>query len=121
MLIVHCNISVFHLQLVDFDMANEFNYKCRFCLSIFDDLNEIVQHLKSSHGVKDNKSKIHCCVNRTSCLSYFFTFSGLRKHVKKCIQMRHDPSEEISSEIVPAKDNLSTEEEHANASINVRF
>lgn len=64
------------------------DYKCTFCQTIFDNLNEVIKHLKNIHKVKEKKNRIKCCVNRKSCPYYYFTFSGLRNHVKECIQNR---------------------------------
>lgn len=85
-------------------MANEMDYKCRLCSTTFEDLNEIIKHLKSTHEVKEKRGKIQCCVNRISCQNYYFTFSGLRNHAKQCIKTRYSDDKthlEIPNEISP--------------------
>lgn len=97
-------------------MEKEFDYKCRFCATVFNDLNEITKHLKSAHNVKQGKGKIYCCVNRSSCPSYFLSFSGLKNHVNKCAKTRYDDDklhlEEIQNELHqlgPSNPYISTE------------
>lgn len=108
-------------------MAKEFDYKCRFCPTIFDGLNEIIKHLKNAHDVKEKKGKIHCCVNRTSCPSYFFSFSGLKNHVKKCVETRYDDDEshlKIQNEInqfSPSNTDVPAEVVQPNTNSDVRI
>lgn len=63
------------------------DYKCTFCDVFFGDLNITIKHLKSEHNVKENQSQIKCVANHEiPCSRYFFSFSGLRAHVKTCVR-----------------------------------
>lgn len=62
------------------------DFKCYVCFSTFKLSNEAIDHLKKSHYVKENQSSnILCIVNKQiHCGKTFKTFSGLRRHIVKC-------------------------------------
>lgn len=83
--------------------------QCSVCSTSFSDINEIIKHLKKVHSFKDGKQKISCVVDfeqKSYCTSTFFTFSGLRNHVKSCLLLK-------------PKRNLDNSIEEANASVSL--
>lgn len=64
------------------------NYKCYLCEGniLYETNNEAVSHLKEYHNLKNKKSIIQCTVYNSTCGKSFITFSGLYKHVKKCVK-----------------------------------
>lgn len=62
------------------------DFKCYICSDTFKLSNEAIAHLKKSHNVNENQSSsILCIVNKQiHCGKTFKTFSGLRRHILKC-------------------------------------
>lgn len=61
-------------------------YRCFVCNEIFSSQRVIFQHLKKIHLIQDHTRDLECIVKLDSakCLAKFETYSGLRKHIKKC-------------------------------------
>lgn len=58
-------------------------FHCFVCYAEFLDLSILFKHLKNFHFFRDNCQELKCVVNK-KCPKSFETFSGLRKHAKKC-------------------------------------
>lgn len=57
---------------------------CYICDYKHLEINKIIHHLKTEHLIKERVTEIKC-VAVSSCEKTFHTFSGLKKHVGKCI------------------------------------
>lgn len=63
------------------------NFKCFICYGTFCSSKDAIKHLKKVHSVVENQNPIKCLVNHSDVCSYvYFTFPGLRKHMKQCEQ-----------------------------------
>lgn len=60
------------------------DFKCKFCSEFFSSDKNIIAHLRKTHKIIDNTDRIPCVVNN-SCKKSYLTFSGLRTHMKTCI------------------------------------
>lgn len=60
-------------------------FKCSECATKFIEINDIFKHMKIMHGYKDNVQKMKCVVISNNCVNTFSTFTGLRKHINKCL------------------------------------
>lgn len=61
------------------------DFKCNFCGDFASCATDIISHLRISHKIVENTDRI-CCVVNNSCTKSYLTFSGLRTHMKKCVQ-----------------------------------
>lgn len=58
-------------------------FECYICRRNIPQEAELIRHLRNFHALYEGSAlTLHCCV--PSCVSAFKTFSGLRKHIKKC-------------------------------------
>lgn len=62
------------------------DYRCFVCKEKFSTINETIKHLRKYHTIKENDEPILCISNEVECKKYFYTFSGLRHHLKSCIK-----------------------------------
>lgn len=61
------------------------NFECEFCSNYFENNEQIVEHLKKIHKVKEKTNQIKCTVKNSKCGKYFQTFFGLARHVPECL------------------------------------
>lgn len=61
------------------------DFKCFVCAEKFSIIKETIAHLKKNHSIKENDEPIQCISNVVQCKKYFYTFSGLRNHLKMCV------------------------------------
>lgn len=63
---------------------------CNFCNTNFSIANNLIDHMKREHSVKERATPIKCFVNHKNkkCERAYQTFSGLRLHIKKCLQYK---------------------------------
>lgn len=70
------------------------DFHCFVCPETFSDIKDIFTHLKKVHFFRDNAQELECVLIRgvysSKCVSKFNTFSGLRKHVKTCLEKRKE-------------------------------
>lgn len=68
------------------------DFQCFQCSEAFENVNNIIEHLKKIHFYRDNFKEISCVVRHSTvprCKHTFRTFSNLRKHVVKCLEERN--------------------------------
>lgn len=70
-------------------------YNCFVCCEKFDNINKTIQHLKKTHTVNENDEPIQCINNKIECKKYFYSFSGLRSHLKVCDSYNAKKQQEI--------------------------
>lgn len=67
-------------------------FKCKVqnpkCGQLFSSEQEILNHFKIFHHMKQKTHEFPCVVNN-DCEKQFLTLSGLRNHVKKCVVSRY--------------------------------
>lgn len=59
------------------------DYKCVFCETFFEQINESIEHLKICHSFEEGKHEFPCLINNYCCKQYI-TIKGLKQHMKKC-------------------------------------
>lgn len=67
------------------------NYKCYLCRALFDETKLILTHLRKEHKIVENSDQIKCLVNfgnSNHCKRTYHTFSGLKTHMKTCLENR---------------------------------
>lgn len=62
--------------------------KCFLCISEFNEVKKIIDHLKKEHGIKEKVHILKCIVGNAACSKTFQTWSGLKKHIQTCIHKR---------------------------------
>lgn len=72
------------------------SYQCFLCESIFSEIRIAIQHLRNAHNIKEKVSVIKCIAGNVACIKTFQTWSGLKKHVEKCIKDVRENSVEES-------------------------
>lgn len=60
------------------------SFECFVCFKRFTDENFTINHLQKQHKIKEHSIELKCLVNFEFCGKTYLTFSGLRKHLKKC-------------------------------------
>lgn len=76
------------------------DFQCYLCFDrFFADNKSVIDHLKSTHQIKEKIQLIKCTVRETKCGKYFQTFSGLSRHVLACLSNReiNEMSEQINN------------------------
>lgn len=75
-------------------------YQCYQCSESFEEIKNIVHHLKNTHNVKDGATQIKCVNNfhTYTCVKTFLTFDGLRKHLNKCYSENKAEDEKVKEE-----------------------
>lgn len=63
------------------------SFKCFLCFSEFSDSKIATGHLQKEHCVKEKVNKIKCIVKNGACNKTFQTWSGLKKHIKTCVEI----------------------------------
>lgn len=68
------------------------DFVCFCCDKSSENHNEIIRHLRSEHRIRENDKQIHCIKNHEPklCNKFFFTFSGLRNHLKACKNIKYE-------------------------------
>lgn len=61
------------------------NFKCFLCTKEYTNMKYTLKHLKIDHLLKDKSSNFECVANNT-CVKYFHTFDGLRRHSEICVK-----------------------------------
>lgn len=78
-------VSIFIIQWnkAKYILGFAMSFHCFVCYETFTDLSNTFSHLKKTHFLRDNGEDLKCIAN-TKCSKIFDTFSGLRRHAKKC-------------------------------------
>lgn len=72
------------------------HFMCFECEKKFLDINITIIHMRKEHNIHDNVGEIKCIANYPSCKKTFVTYSGLRKHLLKCIKSTHGENAKFS-------------------------
>lgn len=84
------------------------NFACNYCANKYFKTNgEAIKHLKIVHKVKEKVDQIKCTVKNSECNKYFQTFSGLARHITKCLSQNKT---EIASSDLPENIRISENE-----------
>lgn len=76
------------------------DFKCVFCNETFSKINEIFSHLKKNHKAVENTDRIGCLVNFSQqfvCSKSYLTFAGLKRHMEKCLDLKREQDQMVSS------------------------
>lgn len=61
------------------------NFECKLCKNNYFPTNQnVVDHLKKVHKLREKKDQIECTVKNSKCGKFFQTFQGLSRHVFQC-------------------------------------
>lgn len=60
------------------------NYMCLRCTQLFPSVNKSIEHMKKYHSIVDGVTELKCILKKNRCTKYFYTFNGLKKHVRDC-------------------------------------
>lgn len=71
------------------------NFECFVCGEKFADENITINHLQKQHGIKDHSTELKCLVNYEFCGKTYLTYSGLRKHLKKCSKKQYHDHDNV--------------------------
>lgn len=67
------------------------DFLCYLCNKTFINLTEAIKHLKKTHSITDNTSKIKCLVNfeGNKCGREYLSFKAMRSHALVCVKNKH--------------------------------
>lgn len=74
---------------------------CYICAKEFENIDQIIKHLKVIHMIKENVHEIKCVVKKNEknkCEKKFFTFRSLKRHIGNCSGTFDENEDEICSE-----------------------
>lgn len=75
------------------------NLLCFECKGLFPDINITINHMRKVHNILDNTGEIKCIANYRICKKTFVTYSGMRKHLTKCMKLTCEESVVQFSEV----------------------
>lgn len=74
------------LHLVFSTSSFNMDFQCYLCEKQFNQIEQILQHLKLQHRIVVRNDSLKCVVKKTNCEKTYYTMKNWRHHIEKCLK-----------------------------------